>query len=205
MGTSNTSLFSEMERNQLHQFLDGFEDYEGSPSVPASPFSAPSTAFNTTTTGGIQINALIIPPTCNGNKKESKKLNDTQKHRQNSPQSSPSSATSDELRLGPKSKAISKKKAVELLSDDQKRANHIASEQKRRANIRIGFEKLVAVVPTLSSGHKSEALILQKSVEHLRQLVESKSLLKERARELQLMLGEMPDEDSSEGELDYDF
>jgi hypothetical protein len=55
-----------------------------------------------------------------------------------------------------------RKLAHELLSDDQKKANHIASEQKRRANIRIGFEKLVDIVPTLSNGHKSESLILQK-------------------------------------------
>lgn len=146
------------------------------------------------------------------NKKGSKKPYDKQKRRQNSPHSSTSSIASDEAQLKPRSKGgISKKKTVELLSDDQKRANHIASEQKRRANIRIGFEKLVDIVPTLSNGHRSEALILQKceeqqilmddaqpanillvlAVEHLRQLVESKTVLKEKARKLQLMLGEM--------------
>ncbi|KAI9480309.1 MAG: hypothetical protein EXX96DRAFT_480007, partial [Benjaminiella poitrasii] len=86
---------------------------------------------------------------------------------------------------------LNRKAAHELLSEDQKRANHIASEQKRRANIRIGFEKLVEIVPTLSTGHRSEALILQKSVEHLRLLIDSKTALKEKVRELQLMLGEM--------------
>lgn len=54
------------------------------------------------------------------------------------------------------------KQPHELLTEEQKRANHIASEQKRRANIRIGFEQLVDIVPTLSDGHKSEAMILQK-------------------------------------------
>ncbi|KAI8987144.1 hypothetical protein BDB01DRAFT_702605, partial [Pilobolus umbonatus] len=83
-----------------------------------------------------------------------------------------------------------KKAHHELLSEDQKRANHIASEQKRRANIRVGFESLVEIVPTLSTGHRSEALILQKSVEHLRQLIDNKTELKEKARELQLLLGE---------------
>ncbi|EPB88096.1 hypothetical protein HMPREF1544_05158, partial [Mucor circinelloides 1006PhL] len=144
-------------------------------------------------------------------KKGSKKPYDKQKRQHASSHSSSSSIASDDAQLKPRSKAsISKKKAVELLSDDQKRANHIASEQKRRANIRIGFEKLVDIVPTLSNGHRSEALILQKceellskqniqnanilcvvAVEHLRQLVESKTLLKEKARTLQLMLGEM--------------
>ncbi|KAL9540870.1 hypothetical protein MBANPS3_009442 [Mucor bainieri] len=228
MGTSNTyhdtSLFSESEQNRLRQFLDGFEDQGScSPVAPVhlastSPPSFHATSHRTTNTnsaGGIQINTLFIQPVTSSsskssstsNKKGSKKPYDKQKRRQHSPHSSSSSIASDEAhQLKPRSKAsINKKKAVELLSDDQKRANHIASEQKRRANIRIGFEKLVDIVPTLSNGHRSEALILQKSVEHLRQLVESKTLLKEKARKLQLMLGEIPDEDSSEGEIDYDF
>ncbi|KAI8875231.1 hypothetical protein K501DRAFT_203061, partial [Backusella circina FSU 941] len=88
-------------------------------------------------------------------------------------------------------KKKTKKPPQELLSDEQKKLNHIASEQKRRANIRIGFDKLVEIVPTLSGGNKSESLILHKSVEHLRQLLDSKQQLKERARELQLILGEV--------------
>ncbi|KAK4517271.1 uncharacterized protein ATC70_000603 [Mucor velutinosus] len=215
----NNSLFSESEQNRLRQFLDGLEDQGSSaPVAPVHlssppPFHATSHRTNTYTAGGIQINTLFIQPVTSSskssstsNKKGSKKPYDKQKRRQNSPHSSSSSIASDEAQAKPRSKAsTSRKKAVELLSDDQKRANHIASEQKRRANIRIGFEKLVDIVPTLSNGHRSEALILQKSVEHLRQLVESKTLLKEKARKLQLMLGEIPDEDSSEGEIDYDF
>ncbi|CEP12174.1 hypothetical protein [Parasitella parasitica] len=173
--------------------------------LSASSFSPAAVASNTCSTGGIKINALFISPTNDNDEKEFRQSNIVQKYRQSTPHSSPSSIACGESRLGPKLKASSKRKTVELLSDDQKRANHIASEQKRRANIRIGFEQLVATVPTLSHGHKSEALILQKSVEHLRGLVESKLALKERARKLQLMLGEIPDEDSSEGELDFDF
>jgi len=183
---------------------------------PTSPFHTTSNT-NTNTAGGIQINTLFIQSTTSSSrnpantKKGSKKPYDKQKRQHASSHSSSSSIASDDAQLKPRSKAsISKKKAVELLSDDQKRANHIASEQKRRANIRIGFEKLVDIVPTLSNGHRSEALILQKceellskqniqnanilcvvAVEHLRQLVESKTLLKEKARTLQLMLGEM--------------
>ncbi len=52
----------------------------------------------------------------------------------------------------------------ELLSEEQKKANHIASEQKRRANIRIGFDQLVHVVPSLDTSHRSEAVILQKCI-----------------------------------------
>lgn len=95
-----------------------------------------------------------------------------------------------------------------LLTEAEKKANHIASEQKRRANIRKGYEMLCAGVPALRealekegsggaggtgdngtadadasydvggeridgrAGPRSEAVVLGKSVEHLRQLLE---------------------------------
>ncbi|ORX46055.1 hypothetical protein DM01DRAFT_1386327 [Hesseltinella vesiculosa] len=96
-----------------------------------------------------------------------------------------------------------RKPAHELLSEDQKKANHIASEQKRRANIRIGFDQLVDIVPSLNDAQRSESMILHKSADYIRQLVGTKNTLRDRVRELQLQLGEVPDEDSSEGELDY--
>lgn len=55
-----------------------------------------------------------------------------------------------------------RKQPHELLTESQKKANHIASEQKRRQNIRIGFDQLIDIVPTLNHGNRSEALILQK-------------------------------------------
>ncbi|KAJ6513043.1 hypothetical protein C8R45DRAFT_857347 [Mycena sanguinolenta] len=46
-----------------------------------------------------------------------------------------------------------------LLSPSQKKANHIQSEQKRRANIRRGYEALCEVVPALRDAiHEEEAL-----------------------------------------------
>ncbi|CAO3594007.1 unnamed protein product [Absidia cylindrospora] len=62
----------------------------------------------------------------------------------------------------PKGSGRGRKPVHELLSDDQKKANHIASEQKRRANIRIGFDQLVDIVPNLNECQRSESLILQK-------------------------------------------
>jgi hypothetical protein len=59
-----------------------------------------------------------------------------------------------------------KKPPHELLTEAEKKANHIASEQKRRQNIRVGFDQLVEIVPTLSQSHRSEALILQKCMLH---------------------------------------
>ncbi|ORZ24011.1 hypothetical protein BCR42DRAFT_402053 [Absidia repens] len=112
---------------------------------------------------------------------------------------SPSPATK------PKGSGRGRKPVHELLSDDQKKANHIASEQKRRANIRIGFDQLVDIVPNLNECQRSESLILQKSADYIRQLVDTKNGLRDRVRELQTVLGEVPDEDSSEGEMDYGF
>ena len=43
-----------------------------------------------------------------------------------------------------------------LLSPSQKRANHIQSEQKRRANIRKGYEALCEAVPALREAIKLE-------------------------------------------------
>lgn len=43
-----------------------------------------------------------------------------------------------------------------LLTDAEKKANHIASEQKRRANIRKGYEMLCDLVPSLQEGAREE-------------------------------------------------
>ncbi|KAI9316176.1 hypothetical protein BX666DRAFT_1859462, partial [Dichotomocladium elegans] len=84
----------------------------------------------------------------------------------------------------------SRKAPHELLTESEKRANHIASEQRRRQNIRLGFEQLVDVVPTLTQGSRSEAVILQKSVEHIRHLLAAKNDLEQQIRDLQLLLDE---------------
>lgn len=57
-----------------------------------------------------------------------------------------------------------KKPLSELLSEQQKKINHIKSEKKRRKNIKDGFVKLVNVNPGLGDHQKSEAIILDKSM-----------------------------------------
>ncbi|KAI9363646.1 hypothetical protein BD770DRAFT_380093 [Pilaira anomala] len=92
----------------------------------------------------------------------------------------------------------------ELLTDAEKKANHIASEKKRRQNIRLGFDQLIEIVPSLTQGNRSEAFILQKSVDHIRNLINVKNDLKSQIRDLQGVLGEPNyDEDSSEDDLTY--
>lgn len=97
-----------------------------------------------------------------------------------------------------------KKPHHELLTEAEKKANHIASEQKRRQNIRVGFDSLVEIVPTLSDCHRSEAVILQKSVDYIHRLLNQKSELKNRVRELQANLGDPLDDLDSETEMDVE-
>jgi hypothetical protein len=83
-----------------------------------------------------------------------------------------------------------KKPPHESLTESEKKANHIASEQKRRQNIRVGFTSLTSMVPTLSQCSRSEALILQKSVEYIRQLIQRRRDMAARIHELRKQLGE---------------
>ncbi|ETS60475.1 hypothetical protein PaG_05317 [Moesziomyces aphidis] len=53
--------------------------------------------------------------------------------------------------------AEKEKKQHTLLTTEEKKANHIASEQKRRANIRKGYELLCDIVPSLREALEREA------------------------------------------------
>ncbi|KAF9945600.1 hypothetical protein BGZ70_003723 [Mortierella alpina] len=101
-------------------------------------------------------------------------------------------------------KSGSKKPHHELLTEAEKKANHIASEQKRRQNIRVGFDSLVEIVPTLSDCHRSEAVILQKSVDYIHRLMNQKNELKSRVRDLQAHLGDPLDDMDSGSDMEVE-
>ncbi|KAL9546180.1 hypothetical protein MBANPS3_006791 [Mucor bainieri] len=182
-------MFSEEEQHQLQSFLDNLESVDTDIKVTEESPHVATTASNTGTTSKFK------------SKKAEKQRMTPYDKRVRSPstdeqQQQPSSPTSPSQQQQGRSKAgRARKPAHELLSEDQKKANHIASEQKRRANIRIGFDQLVDMVPALENCHRSEALILQKSVDYIKDLVQDKNNLRERVRELQTVLGEIPDED----------
>ncbi|KAK9321043.1 hypothetical protein V1517DRAFT_327672 [Lipomyces orientalis] len=73
----------------------------------------------------------------------------------------------------------SQKPPGELLTLEEKKANHIASEQKRRQAIREGFDRLTEVVPGLTrSQGRSEAIVLQKTLAFLKgELAEHRNLV----------------------------
>ncbi|OJJ45665.1 hypothetical protein ASPZODRAFT_159942 [Penicilliopsis zonata CBS 506.65] len=66
------------------------------------------------------------------------------------------------------------------LTEQEKKNNHIASEQKRRAAIREGFDRLTELVPGLEGQGRSESIVLKKTVDFIRlQLQERQELIAE--------------------------
>jgi hypothetical protein len=66
------------------------------------------------------------------------------------------------------------------LTEMEKKHNHIASEQKRRAAIREGFDRLTELVPGLEGQGRSESVVLQKTLEFMRrQMQERRQLIAE--------------------------
>jgi heteromeric Ino2p/Ino4p transcription factor len=63
------------------------------------------------------------------------------------------------------------------LTDKQKKANHIASEAKRRGEIRDGFDVLASIIPGMEGNGRSEAVVLQATVEFLREEIAKKDRL----------------------------
>jgi hypothetical protein len=66
------------------------------------------------------------------------------------------------------------------LTEAQKKENHIASEKKRREAIRDGFDKLASIVPGMEGQGRSEAIVLEATLKHLReQIMERKKIIEE--------------------------
>ncbi|KAK8134047.1 hypothetical protein PG984_006059 [Apiospora sp. TS-2023a] len=76
-----------------------------------------------------------------------------------------------------KSNANGAKAARENLSEEQKRSNHIRSEQKRRTLIKEGFDDLQTIVPNLKNGGYSKSAMLQLAGEWLDDLLKENELL----------------------------
>ena len=65
------------------------------------------------------------------------------------------------------------------LTEQEKKNNHIASEQKRRQAIREGFDQIADLTPGMAGQGRSEALVLQAAVVHMRRLMAERSRLVE--------------------------
>ena len=70
-----------------------------------------------------------------------------------------------------KSSSASQKAQRENLTEEQKRSNHILSEQKRRNLIKHGFEELHDLVPELRNGGLSKSNVLMEAASFLEDLI----------------------------------
>lgn len=69
------------------------------------------------------------------------------------------------------------------LSEQEKKNNHIASEQKRRQAIREGFDEIADLTPGLSGHGRSEAMVLDGASRFLRSLLAQRWKLLQQAHE----------------------
>ncbi|CAO3592331.1 unnamed protein product [Absidia cylindrospora] len=74
----------------------------------------------------------------------------------------------------------------ELLTEDEKRSNHIASEQKRRSTIRNGFKDLTDIVPTLKNINNSKSTVLFKAVDYIKYLEKRNNHLRDKMGSLEV-------------------
>ncbi|KAJ4292775.1 hypothetical protein N0V90_009438 [Kalmusia sp. IMI 367209] len=63
------------------------------------------------------------------------------------------------------------------LSEAQKKENHIRSEQKRREAIRDGFDRLASIVPGMEGQGRSEAVVLEATLQHMREKINERQQL----------------------------
>lgn len=69
------------------------------------------------------------------------------------------------------------------LSEQEKKNNHIASEQKRRQAIREGFDEIADLTPGLSGHGRSEAMVLEGASRFLKSLLAERWKLLQQAQE----------------------
>ncbi|KAI9703017.1 MAG: hypothetical protein M1820_006008 [Bogoriella megaspora] len=72
------------------------------------------------------------------------------------------------------------------LTEQEKKNNHIASEQKRREAIRAGFDRLAELVPGMEGQGRSEATVLQATVTYTKEQIIERQRLLDRAKQLGL-------------------
>ena len=75
------------------------------------------------------------------------------------------------------------------LTEQEKKSNHIASEQKRRQAIREGFDEIADLVPGLQGQGRSEAIVLQGATAYMRKLLAERWQLVAEGRRMGVEVG----------------
>ncbi|OZJ05356.1 hypothetical protein BZG36_01531 [Bifiguratus adelaidae] len=89
---------------------------------------------------------------------------------------------------------IKKRNPKELLTPEEKRINHIVSEQKRREAIRTGYRDLAELIPRLQGEGSSKSSILFKAVDFIKHLEKRNARLRDQLDELHNRPSQTPDE-----------
>ncbi|EED15499.1 HLH transcription factor, putative [Talaromyces stipitatus ATCC 10500] len=88
-------------------------------------------------------------------------------------------------------KAQQGSKTRENLTEEQKRTNHILSEQKRRNLIKQGFDELCALVPELRGGGFSKSAMLIQAADYLEEVLNGNNILRQQLSQLKAVNGFM--------------
>ncbi|XP_019956597.1 MLX-interacting protein isoform X2 [Paralichthys olivaceus] len=108
-------------------------------------------------------------------------------------QTGPGQGTSCVLDQVPSPQSLSSSTGLVKNEQNQSRRTiHTSAEQKRRSNINIGFKTLCSLVPTLKlQSYISNAVTLQKTVEHVGKLQQERQQLQEEVRRLREEIEEL--------------
>jgi heteromeric Ino2p/Ino4p transcription factor len=68
------------------------------------------------------------------------------------------------------------------LTEQEKKNNHIASEQKRRQAIRDGFDRLANITPGMTGQGRSENLVLQSTLDFMKKQLDEYNAMMAEAR-----------------------
>uniref|UniRef100_A0A8P4FYN2 BHLH domain-containing protein n=1 Tax=Dicentrarchus labrax TaxID=13489 RepID=A0A8P4FYN2_DICLA len=95
----------------------------------------------------------------------------------------------------PSPQSLISSSSTPLVKNEQnqsRRTTHISAEQKRRSNINIGFKTLCNLVPTLKSqSNITNAVTLQKTVEHIGKLQQERQQMQEEVKRLREEIEEL--------------
>lgn len=83
------------------------------------------------------------------------------------------------------------KPSRENLTEEQKRTNHILSEQKRRNLIKQGFDELCSLVPELRGGGFSKSAMLLQAADYLEEVLKGNNVLRQQLAQLKTVNGYM--------------
>ena len=81
------------------------------------------------------------------------------------------------------------------LSEQEKKNNHIASEQKRREAIRAGFDRLADIVPGMEGQGRSEATVLQATVQYTKEQINERKRLLDTAKRMGIDVSQLEIDD----------